>query len=187
MLPKQWVDQLKERLGEAKTIQLDRSETRNFFQNFLDLFFYADEKEFNSKYEQHGALIFPYYIMKYLQGHLNPHSKTAKHIIELVDSLDELEKNSLKVCIEERLNDLRKWKKEEPVISVSTGVTAIAASAVTAYLSQSTPVSLFAGGFVMFSKKQYDDYQNAQREAYQTTLFDALKPKQLHHPINLKF
>lgn len=154
-------------------VELEASETIRFFGygGILMMDFVADENAFMHNYSEFGIFILPNYIMKYFENEnkLDTQSRTATRILELINTLDPIEKQSLATCLEERIKNLDEKNRNNTYafpISFPTGAAAVAASAVTGLILESIPASVFAGGIVLFGKKKYDEYYNNQREEY---------------------
>jgi hypothetical protein len=184
-LPNKWVDKLKNELKGNDAIELKESEADIFFDPILILDFYALEDKFEERYYQFGTFILPNYIMRYFEdeNNVNVHSSTATRILELINTLDPTEKQSLATCLEERIINIKKLDERNKnktsafPITLPTGVAAVAVSAVTGLLLESVPASIFAGGLVLFGKKKYDEYFKNQCEEYRNKIFGALSMK----------
>lgn len=179
-IPSHWVEKLKEKLNENDPVALDPSETRRYFDAYLQMDFLAEENMFEQRYYEFGTFILPNYIMSYLEDEnsVNTNSSTAIRILELIDNLYSIEKQSLAICLQERMikkaAEKNANKSYEFPISLTTGATAVAAGSVAGFLSDSAPVGIFATGLVMFGMKKYDAYFKKQREEYRNKIFDAL-------------
>jgi len=179
-IPNSWVERLKEKLNENDPVALDPSETRRYFDTYLQMDFLTDENTFEQRYYEFGTFILPNYIMRYLEDEnsVNTNSSTAIRILELIDNLYSTEKQSLAICLQQRMLKKAAEKNEsksyEFPISLTTGATAVAAGAVAGLLSESAPVGVFATGVVIFGMKKYDAYFKKQREEYRNKIFDAL-------------
>jgi len=174
LLPTGWIEKLIEKL-DKDTVKLDKVETEKIFGESLFMDFFASEKDFEQNYKQFGTFILPNYIMRYFneKENMNADSKTANRILNIISSLDDIEKKSLTICLDERkkyLIEKRKFygqdKKIESPIALYTGTVATAVGVATGLMFESIPAGIFAGGLVLFGKKKHDDFRRNQCKEY---------------------
>jgi hypothetical protein len=87
LLSEKLVYELTDTLGEANCVSAEKLKNSGIFGPPLDMFFVADEKDFDHKYQSHGSLILPNYIMSYirdtnLDSNCSPHhlKKSQKNL-----------------------------------------------------------------------------------------------------------
>jgi hypothetical protein len=138
---------------------------------FLDPRFLHDEKYFTAAYQAFGNDALPAYIKKYLNG-VTPHQATIDCIFKIIASLDEVEKNSLKKCLINKLKKTNPPKvnsQDEPfeipipaIPSVVGFVTGCIASRVSDNPMVSFGVGTTSAAMTLFGQYVYDHYQKNQ-------------------------
>jgi len=144
----------------------------------LDVRFLENEKDFEFAYKTYGNSALLPYMLKYLNGQKPPHQKTINRILEIIHSLDQIEKESLKNSLSNELQLSKDNYNDQSFDYLNPAVVGLASFG-TALAFTENPIigigaGLFAGGITFFKKSSDLGSQKMQRDQLKDRFFDAL-------------
>jgi len=143
----------------------------------LDVRSLEKEKDFEIAYKTYGNSALIPYMLNYINGKSLLHQETVNRILEIIHSLDLIEKESLKNSLSDNLRLAYNNNDQSPGYSESAGVGLASFGAVSAVTKN--PVigigaGLFAAGITFFKRSSDLEYQKVQRDQLKDQFFDAL-------------